>query len=115
MEREETISDLESPSGSPPAAEEPFSEAEVQAFIQKLETWGQGLSERDRMILARVLRNTETGADDEVGGYLFRLISPVATNLKLSNHLQVSAQDVTVNKAKTADKAFAAMDAYIRG
>ena len=34
-----------------------------------------------------------------------------ALRIKIAN----VAQDVTVNKAKTADKAFQAMDAYIRG
>ena len=47
------------------------------------------------------------GEEPEVVGY--------AINSQLFSLQKVKVQDVTVNKAKTADKAFQAMDAYIRG
>lgn len=113
LEREETIRDLETPSGSPQSPEEPFTEAEVKAFSEKLQSWGEKLPDREQLLLARVVQSAQ-GDEDDVGGFLFgQLLAPVA--LKLTGRLGGVAQDVTVNKAKTADKAFNAMDAYIRG
>ena len=59
-----------------------------------------------------------------IGGLIFRSVhwtetKNVALNesdlAKVSGGGTAIVQDVTVNKAKTADKAYAAMDGYIKG
>jgi hypothetical protein len=54
-------------------------------------------------------------SDDDTRGYFF--FSSLGGSWKYSTPAKIAeiTQDVTVNKAKTADKAFNAMDGYIRG
>ena len=58
--------------------------------------------------------------DSDVEGFGARRFAVNATMTPLATQMQPGkifeiTQDVTVNKAKTADKAFNAMDGYIRG
>jgi len=111
LEREPTVSGLEPPVG---AAEDsaPFTDAEVEGFAQRLRTWGDALPAREQELLARLVL-APPGAENDVGGYVWGMWPSASASL--SEKVWAAAQDVTVNKAKTADKAFKAMDAYIRG
>lgn len=111
MEREETIRGLGA-SGQDAA---PFADDEIQAFSQKLQSWGDALPPREQELLARMVLAVPAGAEeDDVGGYILGGMWPAAS-MSLSVKVTSIAQDVTVNKQKTADKAFNAMDGYIRG
>ena len=108
IEREETVRNLE-PSRDTPRGTDPYSEEELKAFSEKLKAWGKTLPDRERELLAGIL--VAASPEDEVSGFdLGR-----AASGKFGDKIFVVLQDVTVNKAKTADKAFNAMDAYIRG
>ena len=116
LEREATIRGLGA-SGQDIA---PFTDAEVQGFTRKLQAWGDGLPSREQELLARIVLAVPAGEEEEdVRGYTLGAMWPIAsTSLGVKVNAATTyeiAQDVTVNKAKTADKAFTAMDGYIRG
>lgn len=110
LEREETITDLVDPVA--PQPDEAFTEAEVQAFSDKLQAWSDTLPDRERQLLATVVQSAQAGGDDVSAFSMTQLLSPLTVSLTQNMTI---AQDVTVNKAKTADKAFNAMDGYVRG
>lgn len=90
----------------------PYTDAEIEEFSAKLRAWGDTLPAREQELLARLVRARAGSPSDEVGGHLGDWTSLGAS---LTPQVQLVAQDVTVNKAKTADKAFNAMDGFIRG
>ena len=51
---------------------EPFTEQELKAFAVKLQTWGDALPEKERELLAAILREASE-ADEEVSGYFFNM------------------------------------------
>lgn len=58
-------------------------------------------------------------SEKQIGGFarpaLLAALSLLSASMGLSLSDEAKAQDVTVNKAKTADKNFSAMDGYIQG
>ena len=92
----------------------PFTDYEVEQFTEKLKAWGDALPEREQELLARLVTGATTD-EENVGGYMFGAWSAMRATLAKRISTTAVAQDVTVNKAKTADKAFNAMDGYIRG
>lgn len=74
LEREETIRDLEPSAGAEPPPE-PFTEEEIKVFGEKLESWANGLPERERELLRVILLSaSERQEDAEVTGYWAGLI-----------------------------------------
>jgi hypothetical protein len=62
-----------------------------------------------------VSSSPEKPADVSKRSAVLAALSFLSASMGLSLNDVAMAQDVTVNKAKTADKAFSAMDGYIRG
>ena len=79
---------------------------------QKYRTFIEGLSDDELTLFRSGLEHREDD-EDEVQGFMFNLMP--MPKIQTSSAIKEVTQDVTVNKAKTADKAFNAMDGYIRG
>ena len=80
-------------------------EQKYRSFIQSLDD--------DELALFRSGLEQRADDDDEVQGFAFNLLQ--MPTIDTSGAIKEVTQDVTVNKAKTADKAFNAMDGYVRG
>jgi hypothetical protein len=80
------------------------------SLADKYRTFLEGLSQDEFALYRTSVGAVDAGGDVE--GFNFNL--GAAHGVPLAN-LGSVFQDVTVNKAKTADKAFTAMDGYIRG
>jgi hypothetical protein len=79
---------------------------------QKYSTFIEGLTD-DELALFRSGLEHRQDDEDEVQGFTFNLMP--MPKIDTSGAIKEITQDVTVNKAKTADKAFNAMDGYVRG
>jgi|tagenome__1003787_1003787.scaffolds.fasta_scaffold20032904_1 hypothetical protein len=79
---------------------------------EKYQTFIQSLDDDELALFRRGLEHHQDD-EDEVQGFMFNLMP--MPKVQTSGAIKEITQDVTVNKAKTADKAFNAMDGYIRG
>jgi len=81
------------------------------ALADKYRAFLEGLTGEE---LALYGASVGAGADNDTEGFaVFGVVkTPIAKTA--SDQMVTVLQDVTVNKAKTADKAFQQMDAYIR-
>ena len=115
VDREDTIKGL-SPSGEPGSVSTtPYTDDEVQGFAAKLQAWGDTLEPREQQLLIHLVGSGSTAGDDDVQGYGFGFGDWTVLRQIVVQKWNTVGQDVTVNKSKTADKAFNAVSDYIRG
>jgi hypothetical protein len=112
--REETIRDLEPSVGMTEQTIEPFTEQEIRAFAQKLQSWGDTLPEREQELLAGIVLRASR-SDDDVSGYTFGMSWSSFAGQSLQTKIVEITQDVTSNPEKTRDKTLNAWKEYIRG
>lgn len=52
------------------AEKEEFTDDQIKAFAEKLQSWGESLPEPERELLAHILLSASSEDDEEVRGYL---------------------------------------------
>jgi hypothetical protein len=60
---------------------EPLTEGDISEFAQKLETWGQQLPAKERLLLQLLVARAERASDVEVQGFAFPSIAPATNSL----------------------------------